>query len=57
VHHVGVLETADHVDHGVHFADVRQELVAEAFSLRRALDQPGDVTNSTTVGLALGFTI
>ena len=38
-----VLEAADDLDDGVHFADVGQELVAEAFALARALDEAGDV--------------
>ena len=45
-HHVldvGVLEAADDVDDRVHFADVGEELVAEAFTLAGAFDQAGDV--------------
>ena len=40
---VVVLEAAQDMDDGVHFADVGEELVAEAFALRRALHQAGDV--------------
>ncbi len=43
VHHVGVFEAADDVHDRVHFADVRQELVAEPLALRGTLHQPGDV--------------
>ena len=38
-----VLEAPDDLDDGVDLADVGQELVAEAFALAGALDQPGDV--------------
>ncbi len=37
---VGILETANDVNDGVGFADVLEELVAEALSLGGALDQP-----------------
>ena len=40
---VRVLEAADHLHDGVHLADVREELVAEAFALARALHEAGDV--------------
>ena len=40
---VAVLEAAQHVGDGVDLADVGEELVAQAFALRRALDQAGDV--------------
>jgi len=43
VHHVGVVEAADHVHDRVHLADVRQELVAEPLTLGRALDEARDV--------------
>src|SRR5437667_3371041 len=43
VHHVRVLEAADHVDDGVHLADMGEELVAQALALRGALHEPGDV--------------
>jgi hypothetical protein len=45
-HHVrdiGILEAAHHVHDGVRLADVREELVAKPFALRRALHEPGDV--------------
>ena len=38
-----VLEAAHHVDDGVDLADVVEELVAEAFTLARALHQSGDI--------------
>ena len=41
--HVAPLEAAQHMDDRVDFADVREELVAEPFALRRAAHQPGDV--------------
>ena len=40
---VGVLKTAQDVDDGIDFADIGQELVAEAFALGRAAHQTGDV--------------
>ena len=40
---VGVVEAADDVQNGVDVADVGQELVAQAFALRRAADDAGDV--------------
>ena len=40
---VVVLKTADDLDDGVDFADVGEELVAEALARARALDQAGDV--------------
>jgi hypothetical protein len=40
---VVVLEASEDVDDGVDFADVAEELVAEALALGRALDQPGNV--------------
>ena len=43
VNHVLVLEAAHDVRDRVGFADVGEELVAEAFALRRAGDQSGDV--------------
>ena len=42
-HDVGILEEADDLADGVAVADVRQELVAEALALVRALDQACDV--------------
>ena len=38
-----VCEAADDVEDGVGLADVGEELVAEAFALRRAFDDAGDV--------------
>ncbi len=43
VHDVVVLEAAHDVRDRVDFADVREELVAEAFALRCAGDEAGDV--------------
>ena len=43
VNHVLVFEAAHDVRDGVRFADVREELVAEAFALARARHQTGDV--------------
>ncbi len=43
VDHVVVLEAAHHVDDGVGFADVREELVAQSLALGRARHQTGDV--------------
>ena len=40
---VVVLETADDLHNGVDFADVAEELVAEAFTGAGALDEAGDV--------------
>ena len=43
VDHVLVIEAAHHVDDGVGFADVREELVAQALALARAGHQARDV--------------
>ena len=43
MHDVGVLEAAHHVRDRIGLADVREELVAEAFTLRRAGDEARDV--------------
>ena len=43
VHDVLVGEAAHHLDDGVDFADVLQELVAQALTLRGALHQAGDI--------------
>jgi hypothetical protein len=40
---VVVLEAAQHVGDGVHLADVRQELVAEALALGGAAHEAGDI--------------
>ena len=45
VHHVAVVEAAEHMDDGISFADVAQELVAEAFALRGTLHESGDVND------------
>ena len=43
MHDIAGIEAADHMDDGVDLADMRQELVAQALALGRALDQSGDV--------------
>ncbi|MCY1297378.1 hypothetical protein D9M70_468150 [compost metagenome] len=40
---VVILEAAQHMHDGIHFADVGEELVAEAFTLRRATHEAGDI--------------
>src|SRR5207245_9846366 len=40
---IGVLEATDHMDDGVHFADVGEELIAQPLALRGALHEAGDV--------------
>ncbi len=40
---VVVLEAAQHMRHGIDFADIGQELVAQAFALGGAAHQAGDV--------------
>ena len=53
-----VLEAADDVDDGIHFPDVGQELVPQAFTLTGAFDQSGDSRNSTVAGtVRSGLTI
>ena len=43
MHHVGILEAADHHCDGVHLANVAQEGVSEACSAARAPHQAGDI--------------
>ena len=43
MHDIAVIETAEHVQDGVRFAYVGQELVAQALPLACALHQAGDV--------------
>ena len=45
VYHVTVVEAAEHVDDGIGFADVTQELVAQPFAFRSAFHKSGDVDN------------
>ena len=45
VHHVAVVEAAQHVDDSVCLAYVAQELVAQPLAFRRALDEAGYVYN------------
>ncbi len=40
---VVILEAAQDVDDCIDFTDVAEELVAQAFALRRAFDEAGDV--------------
>ena len=40
---VVIVKAADYLHDGVHFTDVRQELVAQAGAFRSALDQAGDI--------------
>ena len=42
-HDIVVVEAAQHVDDGVGLADVAEEFVAQAFALRRTLNESGDV--------------
>src|SRR5258705_7994428 len=43
MHDIRILKRPNHVHDGVDFADVRQELIAEAFALRGAFDESGDI--------------
>ena len=43
VDHVRVFKAAHHVDDGVGFADMRQELVAQTFTLGSTSDQASDI--------------
>jgi hypothetical protein len=53
-----ILETADHVDDGVHLADVGQELVAQPSPWLAPLTSPAMSTNSTVAGtLRSGLTM
>ena len=45
VYHVAVVKTAQHVDDGISFADVAQELVAQSFTFRGTFHQTSDVDN------------
>ncbi len=49
---VVILEAADDLDDGVDFADVGEELVAQALAGARTLDQPAMSTNSKTAGIS-----
>ena len=53
---VVILETAQHMRHRVHFADIGQELVAQPFALGRAAHQPGNVDEGDAGGNDLGRT-
>ncbi len=41
--YVVVVETAEHVDYGIGFADVCEKFVAEAFAFRGSFDKAGDI--------------
>ena len=41
--HVGIFKTANHMNNGIHLADIGKELVAKAFSFGCALYQSGDI--------------
>ncbi|MNW46630.1 hypothetical protein D3C74_239360 [compost metagenome] len=43
VRNILVLEAADHMNDGIHLADVRQELVAKTLALARTAHQSGDI--------------
>ena len=45
VHDIGPLKTADHVKKRIHFPDVAKKLIAEAFTLARPFDEPGNVAD------------
>ena len=40
---VGIIKAADDVNDGIGVADIAEELVAETFALRRALDKTRDI--------------
>ncbi|GIT05608.1 MAG: hypothetical protein CM1200mP29_10190 [Verrucomicrobiota bacterium] len=48
---VVVLEAADHVNDGIDFTDMAQELVAEPFAGGGAFHQPCDINESTEAGI------
>ena len=43
MHHVVIVEAAQHMDNGVRFANIAEELVAETFTLRCAFYEACDV--------------
>ncbi len=43
---VVIFEAAQHMDDSVHFANVAEELVAQAFAFARAFDETGNVDES-----------
>ena len=45
MHHIAIVETAEHVDDGVGLADISQELIAQAFALGRTLDEARNINN------------
>ena len=47
---VVILETAQHMGHGIDFADIGQELVAQAFAFGGAAHQAGDVDKGDAGG-------
>ena len=40
---IAVVKAADHMDDGVHLADIGEELIAQSFSFGRAFDKTGDI--------------
>ena len=47
---IAVLEAAQHIHHGIHFADMGEEFVAEAFALARAAHEARDIDKFKLVG-------
>ena len=45
VHHVAIVEAAEHVDDGIGLADISQELIAQAFALGCALHEARNIDN------------
>jgi hypothetical protein len=43
MNHIRVVEAANHMEDGIHAADVSEELVAEALALAGTPNKPGDV--------------
>ena len=43
VHHIVIIEAPDHMDNGVALPDVGQELISQALTLGRALDQARNI--------------
>ncbi len=45
VYNVGIVETTDHMDDGIHFPDIGQEFISQSFSFAGSFYQTGDVHN------------
>ena len=43
MNHIGILKAAHHMNNGVHLTDIRQKLIAQALTLRRALYQSRNI--------------